>query len=362
MRKTLNTAVTLVLVVALVSGETKFLDEETQKKVSNLRFLVKKAYPGAHQMDSSGSDYRKYIELKPRPYTAVFFFYDTKNEEHKEEYKQFELVAQQFVDNNIHMTRKIDGKLHKPVFLFGMPYNKLEGDREYLNSIGATGASGIIISTGEEIGLQPDDLVLYNRKYLWKIQYSDGIITPKKITEYIGDKTGVIVKYKEPVSTFLYSFGIICLALVVLGFVYQKLFWLVVNVKTWIVIFFIGYYISSSAYIWTILNNPKWTGIKDDMTEWIFPSTGMQHKAEGFMMGGLICLIPSLVGFLMYINQKIESAIWRRVVSYPLLAAICYLFYLLEDVIKMKRFYEMNWVPADYFHKGPLRSDQGHFL
>ena len=352
----------MALLATAICAETKFMDESTQQKVTNIRHLMKRAYPETHKMASTSKEYATYIQQRPRPYTVVFFFYDTKSEDQVEEYQQFTLAARQFFDNNAHMTRKIGGKLHKPLFLFGMPYNDVEGDKDYINSIGAGGAAGIIISTGEEIGLAVDDLLLYNRKYLWKIQYSDGIITAKKIVEYIKEKTGVQIKYREPVSTFIYSFGIIFVALIVFGFIYQKFFWLLTDVRVWLLIFFAGHYISTSALVWTILNHPKWTGIKDEQTEWIFPSMALQHKAEGFMMGGLICSIPLLIGLLMYLNHKIQSAIIRRLLSYILLAAICYLFYTLEDMIKKKRHYELNLTPFNWFRRGSLRSDQGHYL
>lgn len=344
-------------------GGYRVMNQEAQAKVTKFRSLMEYAYPKLPVFNENMDLYRELIVSKPRPYTVVFFSYNGSKESHIVEYEQFKLAANHYYKHNAHRTRRQGGKMFRPVFFAALPYSVPEGNDDGARRRGLHGHKAVMISTGEENNLESgEEKLRYTRKYQWQIQYSDGIITASKIANYIGAKTGDIIPYQEPISTFIYSMLIIIMVLAVLAVIYQKMFWLLNDTRLWIFIFFAGYFISSSAYVWTVLHKAPWTGIKDDKTEYIHPSSVHQHKGEGFMMGGLICGIPIIAYTFIQISKKIDHWLVKRILAYPLALMAAYMFYYLEDVVASKRSYKLKWQPGNHYQKGTLRENQGHSL
>ena len=167
--------------------------------------------------------------------------------------------------------------MYKPIFFLELP-NKPDDSigEKYSEQIGLGKNKGLYMSTGEEILFSnPSDNKFYIRKYLWKFAGNEGIITALRLVDWVASKADVTIKYEEPIGTFVKSLGATVVLLVCLYLVYIKLFWIIKSPYFWLFCFFVGYYVACSGYVWMQLNGPKWTGIKDEKTEYIFPSTGM---------------------------------------------------------------------------------------
>lgn len=341
----------------------RIMSQEAQNKVNKLRSLMEKCYPDIPVMREDSIRFIKLVKSSPRPYTVVLFSYNATNPGHVEEFKQFKIAANHYYQGKAHFTRKKEGKLFRPLFFVALPYAIEDGNDEGAKARGLLGHSAVIISTGEELNLETEDEKLrYSRRNLWRIQYSDGHISASRFVEYVGEATGDIEPYKESITTFLYTMAYLLIALAVITFVHQKFFWLINNTVLWIVVFMIVYYVSCSAYIWSVLNKPEWSIKNEEKTEYVHSSMNHQLKAEGFMMGGVICSIPLMMWAFVMVTKHVHNSILKRVLCYPIALLTIYMIYRLEGVVASKRFYNLVWVPSVDLAKGSLRENQGHVL
>jgi hypothetical protein len=127
---------------------------------------------------------------------------------------------------------------------------------------------------------------MYQRQFLWEIQPSDGLITAKKLVVWLADKTGVKVTYQESIYTFLESMVYFVIFVAILWIAYVQLAKLLMHPLFWLVIFFVGYYISCAGLVYCILNNARWVGEKDGQPEYVDPASRGQFISEGLMMSG----------------------------------------------------------------------------
>lgn len=341
----------------------KVVGAEAQFRITRFRKMMDDVYPRIPVMVEDSEDYEVLVQTRPRPYIVVFFSYNASKESHVQEFEEFQLAANHYYNNKAHYTRKRDGKMYQPIFFAALPYGIPDGNGPGAKKRGLIGHTAVIISTGEENNLESnEEVVRYFRKYLWQIQYSDGIITAARIVAHVGAKTGDIIPYQEPLSKFLNSMGMTLLGLLFCGLVYRYLFWLLTDTRIWILIFFAGYFFSASAYVWMLLNHAPWTGIKDDKPEYIHPSQSHQHRFEGYFMGTLICGIPIASWLFIQVSKRIDNWLLKRLLTYPLAFLACYMFYYLEDVVAMKRWYNPKFLPGKSYPRGTLRQNQGHIL
>lgn len=354
----------ILIMMTLTSAKSyRVMSTVAQTKVDKLRALADKAYPNIPVMHENMKQYEDLILTKPRPYTVVFFSYNSTDARQIKEFEHFREAANQYYNHKAQFTRKKAGRMYRPMFFVALPYDISGGNYEGAKLRDLLGPAAVIISNGEDVNVQnDDDMIKYNTRYIWKIQDTDGVINAERITGYIGDRTGDNMVYNQPMAPFLVMMGILLLAPIILAILHQKLFWVINNVRLWIVVFFLGYFVSTSAQIWSVLNKPSWTGVKDGEPEYINPSMNHQHKAEGLFMGGIICAIPVVMWIFILITKKVHHWLLKRVISYPVAILAIYMIYYLESVVASKRWYNLVWIPADSFTKGTLRENQGHVL
>lgn len=355
-------AVAFLIMVSLLPvtrcQQKRRTETPSEEKLKSLRRMLK-ASP-TYTIPLTLQQYDEFVNNKPRAYTCVVFFYQNGPEDHQEALLEYQKVAKQFQPHQVHLTRKSGDKIERPIFFMSIVVSN-PPERHIFKDLPIRETMALLVSTGLEVEQTKDIRSNYFLKNMWIFMWNDGYITGLKMANYINARLPIQIEYQEPIEKFLKVFGILVLGGAVAAFLYIKLFWLFSSPKMLLLVFFIGYFISSSCFIWTQLNDGKWTGIKDDKPEYIFPSTGMQHISEGFLVGGLIIGIAISLGLVLFSSYKLDNWLLRRILSYAFLAAAVYMFIQLEEIYRFKRgwyFPVMN--PPEHYKRGSIRQDQGH--
>lgn len=357
--------VCLLLIALTVSAAD--VSSQQQANVQEYKFKFNKKLRELRRMLGESQDrvvrmnierFQEYHVERPRPYVLVVYFYRNVPE-HMEMLDTFRAVAKQWGRIKPEYGRK--NQRRRPIFFVAVKYQQDKSYYQLFEQLDFKPNKAILVSDGTEIFLEGRRLAQYLEKRWWNIR--DGLFPTRRVMSFLGDCLPPHLQYEDDPWDLFDALWKLCLITGLLAFAYIKLFPYVTHPSVWIVGFFVIYYYSAGCFVWCKKRNANWTGIKDDQTEYVFPSLSMQHIAEGHLIATMVLSVCVASLLVFYANHKINHWLARRAVTAVLFYVIYYLLFHIEDFLKKKMVYEPQWEPKSWAFKGPsIRNDQGHTL
>eukprot|EP01017_Pseudomicrothorax_dubius_P045419 TRINITY_DN7851_c0_g1_i1.p1 TRINITY_DN7851_c0_g1~~TRINITY_DN7851_c0_g1_i1.p1 ORF type:complete len:242 (+),score=36.82 TRINITY_DN7851_c0_g1_i1:489-1214(+) len=220
----------------------------------------------------------------------------------------------------------------------------------------------IVVTHPKFAHMNPEEINDIKKTEFWFITSSDGVVTSKKILDFVNAKTGRSILYRESIFNIMLVFSflaIILSALLLLLKICKPLF---AKTITWFIGAQIFFAICVSGAVSLLLNGFEPFRHRDDGSiEYISNQGDYQYAIESPIVAGLV----TLIGVLLIFSVKC-TAIKNRFVSWILFAVWGAIFYYsllqFEDFFRRKMSYEPQFWPPESYVKGPLSRDQGNSL
>ena len=155
--------------------------------------------------------------------------------------------------------------------------------------------------------------------------------------------------------------------LVVLIRVFVSIQEYLINPMLWITIAWLGYFVCTSGFIYTILNNMPMFKMEQDqygkliVSEYFMRSNRGQYGGEGYITSFIALFISGAFLVMIKADVLFKTELNRRIgIGMAILAAFCGVaLYLVCYRIKTPWYSNDFWPPQEY-QRGPITRDQGN--
>ncbi len=326
------------------------------RKSEELRAKVL-GHPGIPTL--SAAEYKYFLEETPRPYDVVVFFTAPKCKMCDEVEAELTQVANLYKNNGaVYPINEENGK-QRAVYFVKVSYET--ATKEIFVGLHLKTVPNILVSTPKILRLRENEKVEHYRNFLWEISTKDKL-TSKKLLNYVNEKTGRNVEYKESILNLFLVMIVLCAFLAAGVFAFLKFRPFFLSPKLWMVGSMLVYFICMSGFVYNMIQDrplPLVNIGRNGNLEWIIQEGRSQYRLEGYIVSGTISFVGILFIILLKIPKLTESKNgWIAYLGLFLL--IIWLIKWVESIYKWKSgFPSPSFYPPDHYIRGPLGNDQG---
>lgn len=314
-----------------------------------------------------------FMTQKPRSYSLVIYLHFLPKTI-TNSLRAFEAAGKMFKAAKTYLPRRINGELKYPIFLVTVDITnedvKNHPQAMEILSVDPKVQSGMLISTPEEADLYTDiaRLTVWRQPYYRAFIVQEGDLSTRTVLNTVHEKLGVGVNYFEEKHISFTTPLVTLVLILVLSFVYNKSLFIIGHPVCWTLIFFVVYYIASSAVFLTISKNFQ-TKIWNNQAkhhEYIKRDISDQLAWEAFGVAGLFVLVSLAILLIFIIDTRSKRwpwAVFKRVLVWICLALGLGAFYAFQEVSYIKMGNAFDWIyPPSWLGHGSLRNSQGHTI